>query len=623
MNTRRVWSRVAAMAALSLLPLPGMVRAAPEYESSEVMVPVRDGIKLHTVLVRPKGAERPLPILLQRTPYGVPARARESQMRGPLKSMADDGYIFAFQDIRGRFGSEGTFVLERPARDASDPKAVDETTDAYDTIDWLVKNVAGNNGRVGMWGISYPGWLTVQALLEPHPALRAASPQASPGDQFLCDDEHHNGAFRLSPVFQYLAVMGRAKEFTPFDYGRRDLYEWFLDLGPLSNVDARHFHGKVSGWNDPVEHPDYDRYWRERALPPRLGRPRVPTLNVVGWWDQEDFSGPLRIYEAFEKHDSDGLNSLVAGPWNHGGWMRSDGDRLGPVTFGRPTSRDFRDEVMAPWFARHLKDKDKAGPAVPEARVFRTGENAWQTYDRWPPREARPRSLYARAGGRLAFEPPPAAPDGDPGFDAYLSDPAHPVPFRPRPIGTDIIFGKNGQVTGNPEWGEWLVQDQRFVHQRPDVLSYETAPLERDLDLAGPITARLFASTSGTDCDWVVKLIDVYPEDDPAMGGYQLIIADEVFRARYRKAFDRPEPLTADRVESYVIDLHHGAHRFRKGHKVMVQVQSTWFPLIDRNPQTYVPNIYRAKETDFRPATQRVFRTDHYPTAIELTVLPD
>jgi predicted acyl esterase len=256
MNTRRVWSRIAATAALSLLPFPGIARAAADYESSEVMVPVRDGIKLHTLLLRPKGAERPLPILLQRTPYGVPARAQQSIIQGPLKPLADDGYLFAFQDIRGRFGSEGTFVVERPARDTSDPKAVDETTDAYDTIDWLVKNVAGNNGRVGMWGVSYPGWLTVQALLDPHPALRAASPQAAPGDQFLCDDEHHNGAFRLSPVFQYLAVMGRAKEFTPFDYGRRDLYEWFLDLGPLSNVNARHFHGKVSGGNDLVEHPD-------------------------------------------------------------------------------------------------------------------------------------------------------------------------------------------------------------------------------------------------------------------------------------------------------------------------------------------------------------------------------
>ncbi len=418
MNTRRVWSRIAATAALSLLPFPGIARAATEYESSEVMVPVRDGIKLHTLLLRPKGDERPLPILLQRTPYGVPARAQQSLIRGPLKPLADEGYIFAFQDIRGRFGSEGRFVLERPAHDPSDPKAVDETTDAYDAIDWLVKNVAGNNGRVGMWGVSYPGWLTVQALLDPHPALRAASPQAAPGDQFLCDDEHHNGAFRLSPVFQYLAVMGRAKEFTPFDYGRRDLYEWFLDLGPLSNVNARHFHGQVSGWNDLVEHPDYDRYWRERALPPRLGRPRVPTLHVIGWWDQEDFSGPLRIYEAFEKHDRDGLNSLVAGPWNHGGWIRSDGDRLGPVTFGGPTARDFRDQVMAPWFARHLKDKDKDGPAVPEARVFRTGENAWRTFDHWPPREAGPRPCTPapEAGWRSSRRRPrrTATPDSTP-----------------------------------------------------------------------------------------------------------------------------------------------------------------------------------------------------------------
>jgi putative CocE/NonD family hydrolase len=376
MHVRRIGPGLVAAVVLSLVPDPGIARAAREYESSEVMVPVRDGVKLHTVLLRPKGAGDRLPILLQRTPYAATVGSLRGLVQGPLKPMADDGYIFAAQDIRGRFGSGGTFVIERPGRDPSGPKAVDETTDAYDTIDWLVKNVEGNNGRVGIWGISYPGWLAVQALIEPHPALRAASPQAAPGDQFLCDDVHHNGAFRLSPTFQFLAIMGRSKDFTPFDYGRRDLYEWFLDLGPLSNVDARHFHGQVSAWNELVEHPDYDRYWRQRAVPPRLGRPRVSTLHVIGWWDQEDFAGPLRIYEAFEKQDLDNLNSLVVGPWNHGGWMRSEGDRLGPVTFGAPTSRDFLARILAPWFARHLKSKGPDDPPVPEAQIFRTGENA-------------------------------------------------------------------------------------------------------------------------------------------------------------------------------------------------------------------------------------------------------
>jgi putative CocE/NonD family hydrolase len=602
--------RAIALAGVVLFEISGSARAGAEgFDKTEALVAMRDGVRLHTLIYTPSRAEGPLPILLLRTPYGVGERS-EQALKEALKELAQDGYIFAFQDIRGRFGSEGTFVMIRPPRDPADPRAIDEGSDAFDTIDWLLKHVEGHNGRVGMLGVSYDGWLTAMALLDPHPALKAASPQASPADMFLGDDFHHNGAFRLSYGFEYVARMETSKVTTPFAFDRRDTFEWYLALGPLSNANTRYFQGKMPTWNDFVAHPNYDAFWRRQAVTPHLGRPRVPTLNVAGWWDQEDFYGPLTIYERFEQADRDRLNVLVVGPWDHGGWSRGDGEKLGPIEFGAPTARHYRETIQAPWFAHYLKDKELKD--IPEVRTFRTGSNTWQAYDHWPPREAAPRRLYARKEGRLAFEPPPDD-DRDAGFDRYVSDPDHPVPYRPRPV---------APTYSGTEWRVWLVQDQRFVHLRPDVLSFETEPLARDLDVAGPIVAHLFASTSGTDCDWVVKLIDVYPEGDPKLGGYQLLIADEVFRARFRNSFERPEPVAPDQVEPYTIDLRWGDHRFRKGHKIMVQIQSTWFPLIDRNPQTFVPNIFRAEASDFRPATQRVFHTPRYPTSIELPVLP-
>lgn len=600
------------MAVLAILVIPGagvtLGADLAGYGKAEVMIPMRDGVKLHTVVFRPEKQEGPLPIVLVRTPYGSD-KGGPAALGAYLKNMADDGYIFAFQDIRGRYKSEGTFVMIRAPRNTSDPKAIDEGTDAYDTIDWMVKNLKDNNGRVGMLGISYPGWLTVMALLEPHPALKAASPQAPPADMFLGDDFHHNGAFRLSYGFEYAAMMETSKVNERFNFDRRDTFEWYLRLGPLSNANARHLKGKLPTWNDFVEHSSYDEFWRRQAAAPYLGRPRVPTLNVAGWWDQEDFYGPLKVYETFEKGDSERRNFLVIGPWNHGGWSSGDGDRLGPLEFGSATGKHYRAKIQAPWFAAHLKGRTT--DAFPEAVTFRTGANAWQSYDRWPPKEASPRRLYARGGGRLAFEPPPAD-ENDPGFDAYLSDPDHPVPYRARPI--------NPTYSG-PEWSLWLVQDQRFAHLRPDVLSYETEPLAEDVTVAGSIIAHMFASTTGTDSDWIAKLIDVYPEDDPKLPGYQLMIACDVFRGRFRKSFENPEPIQPDRVEEYLIDLHWNDHAFRKNHKIMVQFQSTWFPLIDRNPQTFVPNIFKAEAKDFRAATQRVFRSPGHATHLELSVL--
>ena len=585
--------------------------AAPAYKRTEAMVAMRDGVRLHTVIYAPEAAEGPLPFILSRTPYGAGGDEKgHPKLATSYKELAVEGYIFVFQDIRGRYGSEGKFVMMRPPRAANVPKAFDEGTDAYDTIDWLVRNVPGNNGRVGMLGVSYDGWLTVQALVDPHPALKAVSPQASPADMYMGDDFFHDGAFRLSYGFEYAALMETSNVDYHFRFDTYDTFEWYLKLGPLANANTKYLLGKIPTWNDFVAHPNYDGFWQKLAVTPHLARVAVPTLNVAGWWDQEDFSGPLKIYATLEKHDAAGLNYLVAGPWNHGGWAR-DGSVLGRISFGDDTAKYFREKVQAPWFAHFLKDK---GPLEqPEALTFQTGANRWESHDEWPPRRSsRELRLYLRPGGALSFDPPQE--DGDRQCDGFVSDPSRPVPYRMRPV--EPTYDPRGSG-----WPTWQVQDQRFAHLRPDVLSWETGPLAEDVVLTGDVSARLFASTTGTDADWVVKLIDVYPEDvpgDPGMGGYQLMIAGEVVRGRFRKGCERPEPVSAGSVEEYSIDLRQHDHRFLKGHRIMVQVQSTWFPLIDRNPQTYVGNIFLAGEADYRPATHRVFGSKPFPSHIRL-----
>jgi putative CocE/NonD family hydrolase len=585
--------------------LPDASRA---FVKTQTMVPMRDGVRLNTAIYVPKDPHESLPFILLRTPYGVGSpRALNSY----LKDMAKEGYIFVFQDIRGRFQSEGEFVMCRSPRDKSDPKAIDESTDAYDTIDWLLKNVENNNGRVGALGISYGGWLTAMTLLEPHPALKAISPQASPADMFLGDDFHHNGAFRLSYGLEYVALMESSKGLSSFHFDRYDTFEWYLNLGSLSHVDPKYFHGKMPTWNDFVAHPNYDQFWQKQAFATHLKRVSVPTLNVAGWWDQEDFYGPLKIYELLEKADSDNKNFLVVGPWNHGGWSGGEGTSLGKVEFDSPTAEYFRSKIQAPWFAYFLKDKGQFDQ--PEALLFETGRNRWEKYDHWPPRRnVTPRPLYLRSAGRLSFEPP--ADEGDRAFDSYVSDPACPVPYRPRPISATY---------SGPGWPVWLVQDQRFVHQRPDVLSWETEPLKEDVTVAGEVIAHLFASTSGSDSDWVVKLIDVYPEDykESTLRGYQLMIGGEVFRGRFHRSFDKPEPLIPNEAVEYAIGLHGSDHCFLKGHKIMVQVQSSWFPIIDRNPQKFVENIFQAKDSDFHKATQHVYRSPRLASHLVLPVV--
>jgi putative CocE/NonD family hydrolase len=585
---------------------------AQQFEKIEAMIPVRDGVRLNTNIYVPRNTREALPLILLRTPYGIDESHR--LFKSYLKELADEGYIFVFQDIRGRFKSEGQFVMTRPPRDKRDPKAIDESTDTYDTIEWLLKNVPHNNGRVGMLGVSYDAWLAVMAMLDPHPALKAVSPQASPADDFLGDDDHHNGAFRLSYAFEYVAMMESSNVVTKFKFDKYDTYEWYLKLGALSNVNEKIFHGKMPTWNDFVNHPNYDWFWRKMAVAPYLTQVTVPTLNVAGWWDQEDFYGPVKIYEELEKKDSRHMNYMVVGPWNHGGWAFGEGSHLGKIEFENRASLYFREKIQAPWFAYFLKDKGKLDQ--PEAVMFQTGANRWVSYDRWPPRRnLTTRNLYFQRDGRLSFDPPQE--NGDNEFDHYVSDPAHPVPYRKRPIEPTYYAGGSG-------WYTWLVEDQRFVHQRPDVLSWETEELKEDVVISGDIVAHLFASTSGTDSDFIVKLIDVYPEDypkDQKMGGYQLMIANEVMRGRFRKSFEKPEAIVPNHVDEYVIDLHTNDHSFLKGHKIMVQVQSTWFPLIDRNPQTFVENIYMAKDADYKAATERVFRSKRFSSHITLPVV--
>ncbi len=579
------------------------------FAETEVMVPMRDGVRLHTLIYTPKNRTGDLPILFNRTPYGI-AGIGDALGSPSLADLVSDGYIFVFQDIRGRFGSEGQFVMLRPRRDPKNPKAVDESTDAYDTIAWLLTHVPHNNGRVGMLGTSYPGWLTVEAALDPHPALKAVSPRASPADMFIGDDFHHNGAFRLSYGFEYAAMMESSKEIKAFSFDRPDTYDWYLHLGSLAHVDERYLHGKIPTWDNFVKHPNYDAFWQRQAVTPSLDSVTVPTLTVAGWWDQEDFYGPITIYETLEPHDTRHLNYLVVGPWNHGGWNARTGEKLGPIDFGGPTSAYFRKNIEAPWFAYWLKGKGKLDLA--EATTFEAGANEWRSHDSWPPREGvTNHKLYVNGDQALSLDPPSEKE----AFDSYVSDPANPVPYRERPIRP--TYGDSST------WSRWLVDDQRFAEKRPDVLTWETPPLTQDVVVAGAIKAHLFAATTGSDADWIVKLIDVYPEHDApdsTLSGYELMVANDVLRGRFRKGFEKPQPIQPNHVDEYVVDLHTQDYRFLKGHRIMIQVQSSWFPLIDRNPQTFVPNIFQAKDSDFRSATQKIYRSANAATYVMLPI---
>ncbi len=584
----------------------------PDYVKRTEMLRMRDGTRLYTEIFTPAAPQGPLPILMERTPYN--AKNIGPRLASRYQLLADDGYIFVFQDLRGKYASEGTFMMVRPPRDPARGEQVDENTDTNDTIDWILANVPGHNGRVGMVGISYGGWTTMMGLVDPHPALKAASPQASPDDMYLGDDFHHNGALRLSYGFEFVANLEAGRVSEPFSFDRFDTYEWFLRLGGLANADRLYFKGKRPTWTDFVTHPDFDEFWRRRKVSTHfVNTPvTVPTLTVAGWWDQEDFYGPLTLYDMLEKNDTRGINHLVIGPWNHGGWAGGQGSSLGPIKFGSNTAAWYRETVETPWFAYWLKDRGKLD--LPEALTFRPGSNQWQRHSAWPPKTGvTTRQLYFHPDGKLGWE----RPTGD-GADSFRSDPARPVPYRKRPI-TPLYGGKVPST-----WSIWQVDDQRHAHLRPDVLSFETEPLTEDVTISGRVLARLFAATTGTDADWIVKLIDVYPEkvpDAPMMGGYQLMVVGDVLRGRYRDGYERPKPVVANQVTPYTLSLLAADYTFLKGHKIMVQVQSTWFPLIDRNPQKFVPNIYLARDADFVAATHRVLRSARHPSHLELSVV--
>ena len=597
-----------AAAAPSLAAQSSAPRAPAAFERRELTIPVRDGTKLFAVALIPTGAHAPLPIMLVRTPFGAAREFRSAELPVQFRELARDGYIFVTEDVRGRGGSGGTFVTSRAQNDPRSPKGVNESTDAWDTIDWLVKNLPGNNGRVGVMGVSYRGWLAGLAGVGAHPALKAISPQAPTTDTWLGDDFFHQGAFRqtMGLLFARFIELDPAAQ-PPVEMPDVDQYGFFLQYPTPDSVARAMGVSRTPSWISYVTHPAWDAFWQDRAIQHVLVKPEVPILFVGGWWDQEDILGPELAYHTVEKSDTRNWNRIVLGPWYHGGWAESGGDSLGPIRLGSNTADWFRAEIERPWFAYHLHGRGDG--RFPEAWAFETGANRWHSFDAWPPRNAVPRKLYLRENGRVSFDPPLTAARA---FDAWISDPAHPVPYLARPDSGDA-------------WRTWLVHDQRFAGERRDVLTWQSEPLTEDLTIAGDVVAHLFASTSGTDADWVVKLIDVYPDsvpDQPAMAGFQLMVNADIMRGRYWKSFTDAAPIPAGTVTPFTVDLHEQLYRFRKGHRLMVQVQSTWFPLYDRNPQTFVANIFHAGPADFRAREHRVWHTPRYPSHIAVRVLP-
>jgi putative CocE/NonD family hydrolase len=591
---------------------------AEHYTKYEHRIPMRDGVRLFTRVYVPKDDSQAWPIILTRTPYALKPYGSDNynDPAGQFRNFAKDKFILVAQDVRGRYGSEGDYVHVRPFNPNKGPKDTDENSDTYDAIDWLVKNVPNNNGKVGMFGISYPGFYTAMGMIDSHPALKAASPQAPISDWFMGDDIHHNGAFFLAQNFDFFFRFAQKvddslhEEMRTFSFKSPDGYDLFLRMGPLGNSDALLMKGRAPEWNEFFAHPTYDAFWQARNIRPHLKNIRCAVMTVGGWYDAEDLFGPLEIYRATERMNPGITNVIVMGPWAHGDWERRDGDKLGHVSFRAKTAEYYRDKIELPFFRRFLKGDTNY--TATEAHVFETGTHQWRRFDAWPPKGAAPRTLYFQARGGLRFDPPS---DGADAFDEYVSDPAKPVPYSAEP--------STRYVRSYP------LEDQRFVASRTDVLVYETEPLEEDLTFAGPLKATLHVSTTGTDADWVVKLVDVYagdfpdPNPNPAnvrMGGYQQLVRGDVFRGKFRNSFEKPEPFEPGKVTKIEFTLPDIFHTFRRGHRVMVQVQSSWFPLVDRNPQTFV-NIPTAKPEDFQKATHRIYHSADAPSALTVQVL--
>jgi putative CocE/NonD family hydrolase len=590
-----------------------------EYQRSEAMIPMRDGIKLHTVILKPADIKTPLPFLIQRTPYGADGADRAS-FSYSRPELARDGYIYVTQDIRGRYKSEGEFIMSRPMADHRDSKATDESTDAYDTVVWLLKNVEGNNGRAGFIGTSYPGFLAMAAGIDPHPAVKAISPQAPMIDAWMGDDFFHNGAFRQSYGYDYVLRMESGKEEIVPDYGKdkdgkpRDGFDFFLERGNFAEDVKQSGSSLLPTWRLFLEHPAYDSVWRSRGVEHSLTTIAVPTLSVGGYYDQEDMFGPQIEYSTLEPHDRNHQNYLVLGPWRHGYWSSSS-RHLGNFDYTEPIGKEFRARIEAKFFAHYMKDAPGANPSgfdLEDTASFQTGSNTWKYYSHFPPKESRPTSLHLEGAGLLNWSGSTAQAK-----TSYLSDPDNPVPYRHRPIQETYSEGS--------QWGNWLTEDQRFVTEREDVAVWKLPVLKRDLVLTGEVIADIYASTTGTDNDLVVKLIDQYPGDDPdvKMRGYQLMTNAEIFRGRYLKSFQKPAPLKVGSIREYKFSLHDVDHVFKAGHTVMVEIQSTWFPLYDRNPQKFVPNIMTAKPSDYQPATITIYSGPRHDSTLQAPLVGD
>jgi uncharacterized protein len=607
--------------------------AKAHYTKYEYRIPMRDGVHLFTSVYVPKDTSRTYPFLINRTPYSVGPYGVDLYRKhlGPSEDFDKAGYIFVFQDVRGRYMSEGKFVEMTPHIDDKKSKNdVDNSSDMYDTIDWLLKNVPNNNGNAGIWGISYPGFYTSASIIDSHPALKAASPEAPMTNLFMGDDGYHGGAFMLAANFGFYAFFKPQenpqlpkKDRSSFEFGTKSAYDFYLSVGPISNLD-KYLDGKSWLFDDQMRHNTYDDYWKARNLAPHMKNIHCAVLTVGGWFDAEDLQGPFSTFHAIDKYNSGIFNALVVGPWVHGGWAHYDGEHLGRVEFNANTGDYYRKNILFPFFEQYLKGSGDA--KLPKAYVFETGTNVWRKYSAWPPKEAEAKTLYFRAGGVLSFDAPSSDASA---YDEYVSDPAKPVPFV-NYVDTDV-----------PQ--EYMDSDQRFASSRPDVLVYETPELQEDVTIAGPISPKLFVSTSGTDSDWDVKLIDVYPTDFPdskfdkekpedrshndvgppafTMGGYQQLVRGEPFRGKFRHSFEKPEAFTPGKVEEVDFTMQDVNHTFRRGHRIMVQVESSWFPLTDRNPQTF-GNIPDAKPADFVKATERVYHGQGQASGIVVGVLP-
>ncbi len=612
-----------ALILFTLLPLKGQEKNYVEehYDKSEYQIEMRDGIKLYTIVYTPKDQSEAYPVLMQRTPYSIGPYGK--RMRGRLSAndrLEKDKYIFVFQDVRGRFMSEGEFVDIRPVLTAyNSEKDVDETTDTWDTVEWLINHMDNNNGKVGMYGVSYPGFYAVMGSINAHPAMVCTSPQAPISDWFLWDDMHHNGALTLPLSFNFFQVFGKERPEPTTRWGSRpqytsgDAYHFFLELGPVKNANEKYLHGTIDFWNQFTEHPNYDEFWQSRSTLPHLKEISPAVLTVGGWYDGEDLSGALHTYKTIEINNPDATNRLVMGPWTHGGWSSPDYNNPSLIPFREADKYFYQHEIEYPFFSYYLKGD---GPMdLPEAWVFETGSDQWRSYNTWPPENIEEKRIWLDEGGSLSWSAPENPPET---FDEYISDPDKPVPYTAPFLSARSFYN-----------GQYLSEDQRFASTRPDVLVYKGEVLEEEMTLAGPVEVELFVSTTGSDADWVVKLIDLFPntanqrglnQRDIEVGGYQMLVRGDIFRGKYRNSFEQPEPFQPGEVTRVKFTLPDLNHTFKEGHQIMIQIQSSWFPLFDRNPQTFT-NIYQCGEEAFQKATHKIYRSSDYPTNLKLPVL--